>query len=76
VRALPPPLLKQRILAPALSPTSEALTLLMRGDQVLASQATVFTRFYSLMVIKVTTNLQVVTCGMLLEVSTRRMGVY
>jgi len=47
----------------------------MRGDLVLASQATVFTRFYSLMVIKVTTNLQVGTCGMLQEVSTRRMGV-
>uniref|UniRef100_A0A804Q9U3 Uncharacterized protein n=1 Tax=Zea mays TaxID=4577 RepID=A0A804Q9U3_MAIZE len=71
----PPPRLKQTILAPASSPTSEALTLLMRGDLLPTSQATVFTRFYSLMVNKVTTNLQVLACGMLQEVSARRMGV-
>jgi hypothetical protein len=49
--------------------------LLMHDNLLLALQTMVFIRFYSLLVNKVTTNLQVQASGMLQEVSTRRMGV-
>jgi hypothetical protein len=62
-------------LAPASRPTFKALMLLMHDNLLLALQTMVFIRFYSLLVNKVTTNLQVQASGMLQEVSTRRMGV-